>query len=196
MTTEIVVLNYEAIWKDLFQLAEMVLADYQPDVLIGISRGGLVVTRLLSDIMDNKNVAVFGVGFYTGINETAKKPIITQELCYEITNKRVLLVDDVADSGLSLEFAREYLQKKSPAEIKIATIHYKPQSVIKPDFYLEKISKWLVYPWEYLEFAKLYYLQQQQKGCSEEDIQKELLNLQIPSIVIENAIKKIKTERK
>jgi hypoxanthine phosphoribosyltransferase len=192
MSSEILVLKYEEIWKALYQLADMVLETYQPDVLVGISRGGLVVTRLLSDIMDNKKVAIFGVGFYTGINETAKKPVITQELCFEIANEKILLVDDVADTGRSLAFAQEYLQKKSPADIKIATIHYKPKSIIKPDFFLEETSHWLVYPWEYLEFVQQYFQMHQQKGVPIEEIRKNLLDLEMPLIVIEKTMEKIK----
>ncbi|NHK32531.1 MAG: phosphoribosyltransferase [Asgard group archaeon] len=189
---EIVVLKFEGVWNQIYQLSDIILEKFQPDILIGISRGGLVVTRFLSDLMNINNVAVLGVGFYTGINETAKKPIITQELSVDIKNKKVLLVDDVADTGVSLEFAIEYLQKQSPKELKIATIHYKPQSIIKPDFYIKETSKWIVYPWEYQEFSHLFYEKMKKQNYSRKEILDQLLLLGLPKIITELIEKKFK----
>lgn len=178
-------LKFEDIWNQIFQLHDKMLEKYQPDILIGISRGGLVVTRFLSDIMNINNVAILGVGFYTGINETAKTPVITQELCIDMKNKKILLVDDVADTGISLKFASEYLLKKTPKELKIATIHYKPQSIVKPDFYNEETTKWIVYPWEYLEFSRFYYKKKQNQDFSRKEILDQLLLLGLPKIISE-----------
>jgi hypoxanthine phosphoribosyltransferase len=189
---EIIVLKFEEIWNQIYQLSDKILDKYQPDILIGISRGGLIVTRFFSDLMNINNVAIFGVGFYTGINETAKKPLITQELCADIKDKRVLLIDDVADSGVSLKFASEYLQKKSPKDLKIATIHYKPKSIFKPDFYNKETSKWIVYPWEYLEFSNLFYEKMKKQNYSIKEILDKLVLLGIPKTITKKIEKKYK----
>ncbi len=185
MLKEIVVLKFEDIWNQLIQIRDKILEKYQPDILIGISRGGLVITRFLSDLIDINYVAVLGIGFYTGINETAKTPVITQDLCYDIKNKKILLIDDVADTGISLRFSIDYLQKKSPKDLKIATIHYKPKSVIEPDFYIEKTTKWIVYPWEYLEFSKLFFKKKQNQNFSKKEILNQLASLGLPEKIIE-----------
>jgi hypothetical protein len=121
---------------------------YRPDVLIGISRGGLVPVRLLSDMLDNRNIAIMRIEFYTGISKTRKAPRITQPLTVDLKGKKVLIVDDVADTGRSLMVAADYVKKLGARESKIATLHFKPTSEFKPDFFLESTDAWIVYPWE------------------------------------------------
>ncbi len=121
---------------------------YKPDVLVGISRGGLVPVRLLSDMLDNRNVAVMRIEFYTGIGKTGKSPKITQPLTVDLKGKRVLIVDDVADTGHSLLVAADYVKKLGAKESRMATLHFKPASEFKPDFFLESTDAWIVYPWE------------------------------------------------
>lgn len=124
------------------------ISRYEPDVLIGIARGGLVPARILSDITGNSNLAIIRIEFYAGIGKTKGKPKITQRLTSSIKGKKVLLIDDVADSGKSLMAARKYVIGKKPEKLRTATLHYKPWSIIKPDYYVKKTESWLVYPWE------------------------------------------------
>lgn len=126
--------------------------DFEPDIIVGISRGGLVPARVLSDIMDVKEVLVLGVVFYKGMGKTEEGPQITQELSADIKGKRILLVDDVADSGKSLAFAKEHL--KDAAEVRTATLHYKPRSILKPDYFVDTTTAWIVYPWEVHEVER------------------------------------------
>jgi hypoxanthine phosphoribosyltransferase len=138
-------------WKDIEELVEG-LADkmdgFNPDVLIGISRGGLVPVRLLSDYLNNPNVAIFRIEFYKGIGQTNEKPEITHPLTIDVKGKKVLIVDDVSDSGKSLIVAKEYIEKLGAKEVRIATLHYKPRSSFKPDYYVGETDAWIVYPWE------------------------------------------------
>ncbi len=140
-------LDWSAIVKLCEQLAKKV-SNYKPDVLVGISRGGLVPVRLLSDLIGNSKVAIIKIEFYKKIGKTKDKPTITQALNYNVHGKRVLIVDDVSDTGKSLIAAREHVLSKKPKEVKIATLHYKPYSKLKPDYFVETTSKWIVYPWE------------------------------------------------
>jgi hypoxanthine phosphoribosyltransferase len=130
------------------------ISDYKPEIIIGISRGGLVPARVLSDILDVKKVGVIGIVFYKKTGETMEEPEITQELSMDVQGKKVLVVDDVADTGKSLAVAKRYLEGKKPAEIKIATIHKKPESIVEPDYYVRTTSAWIVYPWEVHEVER------------------------------------------
>ena len=121
---------------------------YKPDVLIGISRGGLVPVRLLSDILDNRDVAIMKIEFYKSMGKTGAFPKITQPLTVSLKGKRVLIVDDVADTGHSLMVAADYVKKRGAKQSKIATLHFKPTSAFRPDFFLESTDAWIVYPWE------------------------------------------------
>ena len=138
-------------WTDIEELAEELASqtiEFKPDVLVGISRGGLVPVRLLSDYLNNPQVAIFRIEFYKGIGKTNDKPEITHPLTIDVKNKKVLIVDDVSDSGASLIVAKEYIEKLGAKEIRIATLHYKPRSSFKPDYYVGETDAWIVYPWE------------------------------------------------
>ncbi len=139
-------ISWDAAVKYCEQLASKI--DFKPDVIIGISRGGLVPARILSDIMDNKNVAILGIIFYKGVGERTESPEITQDLTKDLKGKKVLVVDDVSDTGKSLIVAKDYIAKKGAGEIKVATLHYKPHSKLKPDYYIGTTDAWIVYPWE------------------------------------------------
>ncbi|MBU0532399.1 phosphoribosyltransferase [Candidatus Micrarchaeota archaeon] len=122
--------------------------EFKPDIIIGISRGGLVPARILSDILAVKKIGIVGVAFYKSAGETSEHPEIIQELSMDVKGKRILLVDDVADTGKSLVAAKKYLEEKEAGEIRTATIHFKPQSTFKPDYYVGTTTAWIVYPWE------------------------------------------------
>ncbi|MHA1977188.1 MAG: phosphoribosyltransferase [Candidatus Hodarchaeales archaeon] len=140
-----------------FELYMMIKkSSFKPDIMAGVSRGGLVPARILSDLYlsDKQKVtlAIMQIGFYSGIDKTNKDPIIYQDLPGHIYGKRILLIDDVADSGVSLEFALRYLQMKKPLEIAVGTLYFKPWSILKPNYYVEETSAWIVFPHERFEF--------------------------------------------
>ena len=154
-------------WRDIDELARqlfnLVKSDgYEPEIILGISRGGWIPARLLSDMFEasyllegNKTssiLATMQIGFYTGIAETHSKPVISQDVGVDIFQKRILLIDDLADSGKSLQCALDYLRLKDPKEVKIATLLNKPWSKVKPDYFAEEATEWAVFPHEYYEF--------------------------------------------
>ncbi|MFN3909976.1 MAG: phosphoribosyltransferase [Candidatus Anstonellaceae archaeon] len=146
-------------WQDIeilcSKLSEKIInKNFNPDLIIGISRGGLVPTRLLSDLLNIKNVATIRLEIYKKKNNKNKKPKLLQPLAINIKNKKVLVVDDVSDSGTSLKFIKKYLKEKKPHEIKFATLHLKPNATFIPDFYVTKTSSWIIYPWEKKEVAR------------------------------------------
>lgn len=120
----------------------------RPDVIVGLSRGGLVPARILSDMMGVRQLGVLGVSFRKGMGITAGDPRITQGLDMDVSGRRILIVDDIADTGRSLEVAKDYLMRKGAKEIRVAVIHYKPVSAFRPDYYVMTTTAWVVYPWE------------------------------------------------
>lgn len=128
---------------------------FNPDYLVGIARGGLVPLRILSDLFKNTNVLIVNVKLYKDIGERGEKVTFVQKVDIDLEGKKVLLVDDVADTGLTIKAVAEYIKEnKKVSELKIATLHYKPWSAIKPDYYMEEVTEWIVYPWEYIESLK------------------------------------------
>jgi hypoxanthine phosphoribosyltransferase len=124
---------------------------FEPDIIVGVSRGGLVPTRLLSDFLDVRDVIVLGVAFYEDLGKTASEPRITHPLTRDIRGKRVILSDDVSDTGGSLALARSHVLSFRPADLLVCTLHRKPWSTFHPDLFVEETDKWIIYPWEKAE---------------------------------------------
>lgn len=121
-------------------------AHYVPDIIVAIARGGWVPARILSGMLHCESVASMRV-----VRSGGKRgvPRITQPVSCSVRDKRVLLVDDVADAGGTIAAALAHLRGNGAIEIKVAVLNYKQSSKIKPDFFGERnTDEWIVYPWE------------------------------------------------
>lgn len=157
--------TWSKIYRMLLRLAEEIRKDsFKPDIIAGVSRGGWPPARVLSDLLDNPNLANVKVEFYLGVAETKDKPTLTQPVSVNVKDKKVLVVDEVADTGKSLKIIKEHLTKEGANEVKIATIYYKPWSLITPDYYVKETSCWIVFPWEVKETVRKIV-----KKCREKD---------------------------
>lgn len=128
---------------------------FKPDVIVGVSRGGWPPARIMSDLLSNPNLANMKVEFYKDIGVRSKRPRITQPVTSDVQNKKVLVVDDVADSGQSLRAVRNHLRRKGTDEIRVCTIYYKPHSIYIPDYFAKRTSSWIIFPWERVETIRL-----------------------------------------
>ncbi|HYY91127.1 MAG TPA: phosphoribosyltransferase [Candidatus Dormibacteraeota bacterium] len=148
--------GWDQIYDMLLSLARQIKGSgFSPDVIVGVSRGGWPPARIMSDLLENSNVANMKVEFYKDIGVRSKKPIVTQPVTAEVTGKRVLVVDDVADTGHSLKVVANHLRRKRAKDLKVCTIYMKPQSIFRPDFYAKTTRKWIIFPWERLEAVRL-----------------------------------------
>ncbi len=109
----------------------------------------------MSDLLQNPNLANMKVEFYRDIGVRNKKPRITQPATMEVVGKRVLVVDDVSDTGHSLRVVANHLRHKPVKEIRVCTTYMKPQSIFRPDYYARTTRKWIIFPWERLEAVHL-----------------------------------------
>jgi hypoxanthine phosphoribosyltransferase len=140
-------------WKDIeeasISVAEKISASgFTPQVIIGVLRGGWIPARILSDLLNLSDVGAIEIKFYKGIEERSERPVITQPLVCDVKDKSVLIVDDVADTGKSLQVALGAVSLYGPKQIKSVSLYVKPWSVIIPDFYYAQTDKWIVFPWE------------------------------------------------
>lgn len=125
--------------------------NYKPDIIIAIARGGVVSARILSDLLENPNLSFIQIEFYTNINQTLQEPTLKQTLTPKVIGKKVLLIDDIADTGKSLHLAKTHLLQQGAIEIKTATLYQKNQSITTPDFYEKQTTNWVVFPWDIKE---------------------------------------------
>jgi len=169
-------------WGDVQRLSEE-LADkvaesgFAPDVLVAVSRGGFDPARILSDQLGVRRLASLQVVYYSGVNERSEVPLVQYPLNADVRGLQVLVVDDVADSGNSLRLVREYVEELGAAEVRVATLHHKPWSVYRPDYYAEDVDKWIIYPWEVRESIQLLRRGFMKAGVPEEELGARLMEI-------------------
>ncbi len=132
----------------LCQAQKIHLAPYKPDVIVAVARGGLIPARILADLLEAPQLTTIQIEFYVDIARTRQEPVLKQALTIQVSGKNILLVDDIADTGKSLQLAKTCLQNQGAKEIKTATLYFKPQSNTKPDFYEKQTGSWVIFPWD------------------------------------------------
>jgi len=140
-------------WSDVYnltlQLSERIVdSGFIPDVIVGIARGGWIPARILSDVLYANTLQNIRIEYYSDVGAKGREPRITQPLTGSLKKKNTLLVDEVADSGDTLLHAIEHVKKLGVGAVRSAVLHYKPTSIVKPDYFMVETSSWTVYPWE------------------------------------------------
>ncbi len=163
-------------WSQIYDMllcqAKKIHSAYVPEVIVGIARGGLIPARILNDLLETTQFATCQVEFYVDIAETKEEPTLKQALSTSVSGKKVLLVDDIADSGRSLQLVIRHLQEKGAVEVKTATLYYKPQSGLKPDFYEKQTASWVIFPWDTKETLRKILSRQTGKRQANSEIAK------------------------
>ena len=134
------------------QLAGAIHADgFAPDVVVAIARGGLTVAGALAYALDVKNCGAMNVEFYVGIGERLDVPVVippTLDLV-DVAGLRVLIADDVADTGHTLRLVREVLAQHV-SEARTAVLYTKPGTVVEPHYSWRETDRWIDFPWSVL----------------------------------------------
>ncbi len=187
--------TWNQIYKMLLNLAEKIRKNgFKPDVIVGVSRGGWPPARVLSDLLGNPNLANVKAEFYLGVAETKGEPALTQPVSTTVSGKRVLVVDEIADTGESLKLVKAHLFERGAAEVKIATIYYKPWSIITPDYYQKKTSNWVIFPWETKETIHKVVKKCREEGKSVEKEMEKLVKAGIAAELVGKFLKEILEE--
>lgn len=181
--------DWSEIYDACIELADQIKkSEFNPEVIVGVARGGWIPARILSDLLGNTYVASMRVEFYKGVAETAKRPIVSQQVSTSVKGKRVLVVDDVADTGESLTTVRQDLLSRGASEVKIATIHCKPKSILRPDFYARETSAWIVYPHERYEFVNNRVAKFKAEGKPVDEVKEQLAGIGLPRKLVEKFV--------
>lgn len=158
------------------KLASTILATKQGfNQIVAISRGGLSLGHLLSDHLQIP-IATIAIQSYTDI-QTQGEIVLTEKLKVPIAGKKVLLVDDVSDSGKTLKRAISYLKRLGPQSITSVTMFYKPKSEVRPDIFARQTSKWILFPYEPTEMILLLTKKMESEGKTKAQIQQFLEKL-------------------
>ena len=140
-------------WDDLGaggrELAEAVVADgWIPDIILGIARGGLLVAGAIGYALGVKNTFMMNVEFYTGIDARLDMPMILPPVpdLVDFAETKVLIADDVADTGATLKLVQEFCAGKV-AEVRCAVLYEKPRSIVKCEYVWRRTDRWITFPW-------------------------------------------------
>jgi uncharacterized protein len=121
---------------------------FQPDIILAIARGGLFAAGSLGYALSVKNLYVMNLEFYTGVDERLDVPVMLPPYLdkLDLADSKILVVDDVADTGHTLKVVHEYCQDVV-AESMTAVLYEKPYSLVKCDFVWKRTSQWINFPW-------------------------------------------------
>jgi hypoxanthine phosphoribosyltransferase len=171
---------YLVSWDEAYRLAKTLAgkiksSGFKPDLVIGIARGGLVPARVVCDFLLQKDLASIKVEHW-GIAATLGKAKIKFPLPIDISGKKILIVDDVADTGDTYSVVMDYIKEKNPGEVRTAVLQYKTCSTFVPDYWAEKHEdwKWIIYPWAVYEDLTGFVAKVLKKPGTLEDIRKNL----------------------
>ena len=152
MTENREVLEYKEFGIAIRELAQSIRdSSYEPDIILSIARGGLLIGGALGYALGVKNTFTMSVEFYTGVNERLALPVVLPPVPnkVDLTGLKVLVADDVADTGATLKLVREFCEGYV-AEVRSAVLYEKPHSVEKPDYAWRATDKWIEFPWSTL----------------------------------------------
>lgn len=168
---------------------------YDPDVIIAVARGGLVPARILLDYLQKKHICTFQMGHLTGDMTITEMPMLIYPLPeVNLTDKKVLVVDDVSDEGMTMKAVVNYLSSKV-GDIKTAVLVSKKDSRFKADFCPKVMDdwRWVLFPWSKHEDLVIFTEKalQMTGGATIEEIigiLEDSMNLEIATRDIEKAL--------
>ena len=153
----------QSLLQDSFELGLQVLkSGFRPSFLVGVWRGGAPIGITVQEVLEYHGVSCDHIAIrtssYTGIDQQSRT-VRVHAIDYLVSmlnaDDGLLLIDDVFDSGRSLEAViaelRRRCRRNLPEQIKIATVYYKPsrnQSSLRPDYLVHETDHWLVFPHE------------------------------------------------
>jgi hypothetical protein len=142
-------LDWHAFGRASRDLALAIAADgFRPDLILAIARGGMFVAGALGYGLAVKNLHLMNVEFYTGEGTTLDMPVMLPPVpdAVDFSAKKVLIADDVADTGKTIELVRDFVTAHV-AEVRTAVIYEKPQSIIKCDYVWKRTDRWINFAW-------------------------------------------------
>lgn len=139
--------SYDEFKQDVAFLAKEIQKNFQPDALVAIARGGMTLGHSLAVALNTRNLFTLNSIHY---EDTKKLDTIEIFNIPDLSKyKKILLIDDIVDSGESLSEIMRILREKFPyIEFKIATIFYKKTALLEPEFKVKEAKEWIRFHWE------------------------------------------------
>ncbi len=131
--------------------AQVVRSGFETDVVVAIARGGLLLAGGIAYALGVKSCGAVNAEFYTGVGTRLPEPVMLPPLLDEasIVGKKVLLVDDVSDSGRTLAMVVQLLELGG-AEVRTVCLYSKPGTMLEPTYTWRTTDRWITFPWSAL----------------------------------------------
>jgi uncharacterized protein len=142
-------LSWQAFGESSRELAQAIADDgFEPDLILSIARGGLFLAGSLGYALAVKNLHVMNVEFYDGVGTTLDMPVMLPPVpsAVDFSAKKVLIADDVADSGRTIELVHTFI-KDHVEDVRSVVIYEKPRSLIRCDYVWKHTDLWINFPW-------------------------------------------------
>ncbi|SMO58453.1 phosphoribosyltransferase [Fodinibius sediminis] len=153
--------SLQEVYRTTSELARNIMeASVTADIIIAIARGGMLPGRLLCDFLNVDRLSSLQIKHYSSGAHQMEQAEIIDPVRVDLKGKKVLLVDDVNDSGKTMQLAVNHVQSFHPSELNTAVLHQKEGSSYTVDFVGRKQERWewLIYQWaateDILEFLK------------------------------------------
>lgn len=178
----------------MLRIAEKIRDDgFKPDIIVGLARGGLVPARVFSDLLEQSSLGTIRTECYVGTGKSKSKPVLSEKLSARVEGQSVLLVDDIADTGRSLELARKHIMESGAREIRIVALFKKPWSTLKPDYSAAETSLWVVFPWDMKETVRSAF--KNRGNMTNAELSEKLKSAGLPKTLVDRFLREITGEK-
>ncbi len=140
--------SWEKLYKDSLRLSEKI-KDLDLDKIVAIARGGLVVARVVSD-MCSLPISNIVISSYRDLQQLGE-PEIVETPASNYRDENILIIDEVSDTGKTFERAVSFIKHFPVRRVYTASLYVKPQTKFFPDFWVEEIDAWIVFPYDLRE---------------------------------------------
>lgn len=139
--------SYEEFKEDVNTLAKEI-KPYNPDVILAVARGGMTLGHFLAEALEMRSLYSINSVHY---EETRKLDTINIFNIPDLSKaKRVVIVDDIIDSGETMIEIERVLGAKYPeVDFKIAAVFYKEKALLRPDFAAREATEWIEFFWDF-----------------------------------------------
>jgi hypoxanthine phosphoribosyltransferase len=189
------VMDWELFYSLSKEVARKIInSGYRADFMVGLARGGWVLSRVLCDFLSIKDLISLKVEHW-GVTATPDgKARLKYPFSIDLSGRRVLVVDDITDTGESMRLATEYVMTLNPSEVRTATLRHIEGSKFIPDYYGDEISwRWVIFPWNYTEDL-CNIIQEMADECANIDEIRERLKRDYKIDIDEQKLSEILTE--
>ncbi|EHL90270.1 hypothetical protein HMPREF1019_00846 [Campylobacter sp. 10_1_50] len=139
--------SYDEFAIDAKKMAKQIKDEFDPEVILAVARGGLTLGHSLAVALNNRNLFTLNSIHYEDTNKLDTIQIFNVPDLSKYT--KILLVDDIIDSGESMvEIKRELLKRYPNLDIKIATVFYKEKALLLPEFKVKEAHDWVEFFWD------------------------------------------------